>query len=65
MCGLVEQCIESICMPGKKIDDPIEFSCQNARLESQQLVEGCHNAAKLAQVINADVSQQTITHKVT
>ncbi|KAB0802821.1 hypothetical protein PPYR_05007 [Photinus pyralis] len=63
MCGLVEQCIEMVCMPGNKIDDdPIEFNVQNARLESQQLIRGCQNVVKLARTINAD-GGQTITHK--
>ncbi|KAF5295112.1 hypothetical protein FQA39_LY13263 [Lamprigera yunnana] len=63
ICGLLEQCIELVCMPGNKIDDPIEFNCQNVRLESQQLIGGCQNIVKLATSINVDAGHQTITHK--
>ncbi|KAK4882914.1 hypothetical protein RN001_006233 [Aquatica leii] len=62
-CGLLEQCIELVCMPGNKIDDPIEFNCQNTRLESRQLINCCRNIVKLARYINVDLGQQTITHK--
>ncbi|KAK5650389.1 hypothetical protein RI129_001418 [Pyrocoelia pectoralis] len=63
MCGLVEQCIEVVCMAGNKMDDdPIEFNCQNARLESKQLIRGCQNVVKLARTISVD-GGQTITHK--
>lgn len=65
MCGLLEQCIESICLTGVNLKQDLDgFTSQFTRLESQQLIRGCQNATKVAQIIAAENTLETITHKV-
>ncbi|XP_045470369.1 integrator complex subunit 7 [Harmonia axyridis] len=66
LCGLVEQCVNSIChSSGVNIakEEPIEFCLQSIRLESQQLIKACQNAAQISNAITQDANVATITHK--
>lgn len=64
MCVLLENCVEYICTCGVTIRPNLEtFKFQSSRLESQLLIRGCQNAAKIAQVISEENTHQTITHK--
>lgn len=56
--------MEYVCTAGITIRPDLEtFSLQSSRLESQLLIRGCQNAAKIAQVISEENTHQTITHK--
>lgn len=64
MCCLLEQCVDSICMPSTQArENPIHFSTKNVRLECRQLMQACENAAKVSSSIIQEMPQQTITHK--
>lgn len=64
MCVLLENCTEYICTSGVTVRPDLEtFALQSGRLESQLLIRGCLNAAKIAQVISEENTHQTITHK--
>lgn len=66
MCTLLENCVEFVCTPGVTIRPDLEtFNSQSrdSKLESQLLIRGCQNAAKIAQLIADENTHQTITHK--